>query len=118
MGKASDRLVKEAEKKGFNISDFIHNLDVSGVRHAFLEHGNEKTESKRGQTAISYDDLKKVPEIISDYDNVEFPGKNKIGRDVIKYTKKFSDGTVYYVEEIRNGRRTLTIQTMYKSKSR
>ena len=118
LGKASDRLVKEAEKKGFNISDFIHNLDVSGVRHAFLEHGNEKTESKRGQTAISYDDLKKVPEIISDYDNVEFPGKNKIGRDVIKYTKKFSDGTVYYVEEIRNGRRTLTIQTMYKSKSR
>lgn len=59
LGKASDRLVKEAEKKGFNISDFIHNLDVSGVRHAFLEHGNEKTESKRGQTAISYDDLKK-----------------------------------------------------------
>ena len=118
LGKASDRLVKEAEKKGFNISDFIHNFDVSGVRHAFLEHGNEKTESKRGQTAISYDDLKKVPEIISDYDNVEFPGKNKIGRDVIKYTKKFSDGTVYYVEEIRNGRRTLTIQTMYKSKSR
>ncbi|MBO4644158.1 MAG: hypothetical protein J5716_06095 [Alphaproteobacteria bacterium] len=117
LGNVSDRLKKDALESGFDLSGYSHNIDVSGVRCAFLEHGNPKTEENRGQKAITDEDIKKIPQIVQDYDYIEFPGKNSIGRDVIKYQKKLEDGTTFYVEEIRTGRKNLTIQTMYKRKS-
>lgn len=117
LGDVSDRLKEDALKAGFDLSGYSHNIDVSGVRHAFLEHGNSKTEEKRGQKAITEEDIKKIPQIVEDYDHIEFPGKNAIGRDIIKYQKRYEDGTTFYVEEVRTGRKRLTIQTMYKRKS-
>lgn len=60
--------------------------------------------------------LKKIPEIIYGYDEVSFTGKNKIGKETITYKKSFDDGTIMYIEEIRNKRNTLTINTLYKYK--
>lgn len=62
------------------------------------------------------DDFKKIPEIIYGYDEVSFTGKNKIGKETITYKKSFDDGTIMYIEEIRNKRNTLTINTLYKYK--
>ena len=117
IGEVSDKLKDEASKAGFDLSGYVHNIDVSGVRHAFLHHGDKKKEEKRGQIAITDDDIKKIPQIVKEYDTVDFGGTNSIGRDIIKYSKKFDDGTTFYVEEIRTGRKRLTIQTMYKNKS-
>ena len=116
IGKVTDTLVQFAKENGFDIEDYKHNLDVSGTRHAFKEHGSEKTEIPRGQIPITDDDFKKIPEVIYKYDEVEFTGKNKIGRETLTYKKVFDDGTIMYVEEIRNKQKTLTIDTMYKHK--
>ena len=62
------------------------------------------------------DDFKKIPEIIYGYDEVSFTGKNKIGKETITYKKSFDDGTIFYVEEIRTRKKTLTIKSMWKQK--
>ena len=116
IGKVDEKLAEEARKAGFDIEGYIHDIDVSGVRHAFRDHGNEKTESARGQVPITREDIKKIPEIIEKYDTVIFPGKDRSGLNLVKYSKTMSEGTTYYVEEIRTGRKTLTSKSMYKTK--
>ena len=117
IGKVSPELEEKAKENGFDISGYQHDLDVSGTRHAIKEHGQPKTEEPRGQIAITDGDFEKIPEVIYGYDDVSFTGKNKIGRETITYKKAFDDGTIMYVEEIRNKRKTLTINTMYKYKN-
>lgn len=117
IGKVSPELEEKAKENGFDISGYQHDLDVSGTRHAIKEHGQPKTEEPRGQIAITDGDFEKIPEVIYGYDDVSFTGKNKIGRETITYKKAFDDGTIMYVEEIRNKRKTLTINTLYKYKN-
>ena len=117
IGTVSKDLEKKAKENGLDISGYQHDLDVSGTRHAIKEHGQPKTEEPRGQIAITDGDFEKIPEVIYSYDDVSFTGKNKIGRETITYKKSFDDGTIMYVEEIRDKRKTLTINTMYKYKN-
>ena len=42
--------------------------------------------------------------------------RNKRGQDIIIYAKIMDDGLIYYVEEVRIGRRELAAITMYKRK--
>ena len=117
IGTVSKDLEEKAKENGFDIAGYQHDLDVSGTRHAIKEHGQPKTEEPRGQIAITDGDFEKIPEVIYGYDDVSFTGKNKIGRETITYKKSFNDGTIMYVEEIRDKRKTLTINTMYKYKN-
>ena len=114
IGKVSSKLNKYALQNNFDLTDYEHNIDVSGVRHAIKEHGSKKTEIPRGQIPIDDADFEKIPLILYSYDNVVFTGQNRIGRETITYEKKFPDGCIYYIEEIRQGKKTLTINTMYK----
>lgn len=117
IGTVSKDLEEKAKENGLDIVGYQHDLDVSGTRHAIKEHGQPKTEEPRGQIAITDGDFEKIPEVIYGYDDVSFTGKNKIGRETITYKKSFNDGTIMYVEEIRDKRKTLTINTMYKYKN-
>ena len=117
IGKVAKDLEEKAKDNGFDISGYQHDLDVSGTRHAIKEHGQPKTEEPRGQIAITDEDFEKIPDVIYGYDEVAFTGKNKIGRETITYKKAFDDGTILYVEEIRDKRKTLTINTLYKQKN-
>lgn len=117
IGAVSKDLEEKAKENGLDIAGYQHDLDVSGTRHAIKEHGQPKTEEPRGQIAITDGDFEKIPEVIYGYDDVSFTGKNKIGRETITYKKSFNDGTIMYVEEIRDKRKTLTINTMYKYKN-
>lgn len=105
--------------KGIDVTDnFVHSIENSAILHNQKEHGNPAIEEKRGQIAIEDSDYALIPEILEDYDTVEkSPNKNKQGRDVIIYTKMYPDGTVYYLEEVRENRESLAFQTMYKKKS-
>lgn len=86
---------------GFDLSGYERILDNYGVRHTIKQHGNAKAEESRGQIAVTLDDFVLIPLIVSDPDNVFADGKNKIGRDVIVFTK-IIDGIGYrHVEEIR-----------------
>jgi hypothetical protein len=116
VGDIDNQLTRKAAEKQYDLRNYKHNLDLYGVRHTFNRHGNEVSESKRGQIAITDSDIKRIPEIIYNYDKVEFSGKNKIGRETIIYTKQIEDGIIVYVEEIRSGRKRLTLNSMRKYK--
>lgn len=118
IGKVSNRLIKVARENGFDLQGYEHDIDVSGTRHSFNEHGTEKTEEPRGQIPITDEDFEKIPDIIYSYDEIEFTGKNKIGNETITYKKVMPDDTIFYVEEIRTGKKTLSINTMYKHKNK
>ena len=115
IGKAADNVKNEAQKHNINLDGYEHNIDYSGLKHIEREH-NKQSEVLRGQVPITPDDYRLIPEIIYNADNVQYAGKNDLGKDCFKYTKQMPDGTVYYVEEVRTGRKTLTTNTMYKHK--
>ena len=113
VGDVSSKLTKDAKEQGYDISGYKHDVDVCGVRHAFNKHG-KPTEYKRGQIPLDDDDIKAIPEILYNYDEVIFGEKTRKGVDLIKYKKQMPDNTTFYVEEIRTGKKTLTTKTMYK----
>ena len=113
--------LKQIIEKAKNLPNERQKLVIGKVSQKLAnkakEHGKEKTEFPRGQIPIEDEDFEKIPDIIYSYDEIEFTGKNKIGLETITYKKKMPDNTIFYVEEIRNGQKTLTINTMYKHKN-
>jgi hypothetical protein len=102
---------------GLDLTGYRHVIDRSGVNHAFKRHGSESTEAAQGQSALTEEDWARVPDIIQNYDRVEkAPGRTKTGLEVIRYEKRYN-GTTYYLEEIRVGRKTLAAASMWKKKS-
>lgn len=117
IGVVQAKLVKEAQENGFDLTGYKHNIDVYGIRHCFNEHANKDKEEPRGQVAITDNDIKEALNIIYSYDKAEFGEKNNQGKDIIKLRKQLPDGYIIYIEEIRTGNKTLTLQTMRKFKN-
>lgn len=114
---ASDRLVNDLNREGVEIdSSYKHTIDNSGIRHILNNHGTEK-EYKRGQIPVTDSDFQLIDDIVNNYDEVS-TGTNKRGQVVVTYMKSYPDGTTYYVEEVRVGRKELAADTMYKRKNR
>lgn len=107
--------IKEAT--GFDLSGYTRTMYSYGVNHAFKKHGNPKTEESRGQVAITEEDFELIPQIVANPDSIEFGEKNDLGNDLIKYSKIIGN-QLFYVEEIRNGRKEVVLQTLYKRKVR
>lgn len=118
IGKVSDDLVTKAKENGLDITEYNHDIDVSGTRHSFKNHGNEKKEELRGQIAITDGDFERIPEIVYAYDDVKFGEVDEKGTPLIKYHKQFDDGTSIYAEEVRTRQKTLTIKSLYKRKNK
>lgn len=107
-------------KLGIDLTDFQRVLDNSGINHAFKKHGNPKTESARGQIAITPEDFEKILEIVQNPDSIAYAGKNRIGNDVILYQKTYEQ--IYcYMEGIRQSKRRHTkevyLETLFKKKA-
>lgn len=106
------------EKTGLDIDGYRHIIDNFGINHTLTKHGDEKSESNRGQIAVTQSDFERIPEIIKNPDSIENAGKNKLGRDVIRYSKTYPDGTTFYIEEVRNAKKELALETLYKRKNK
>lgn len=75
-------------------------------------HSSEK-EMLQGQIPITPDDLKRIPEVVATPDSIEPVGRTAVGREALVYMKRVN-GDIYYVKEIRTGRRELSLTTMWK----
>ncbi|PJK03982.1 hypothetical protein CO612_07685 [Lysobacteraceae bacterium NML71-0210] len=110
----SESEVAEARENGLDILGYKHAVDGSAIRHVFKNHGNAKKEAARGQIAITDADFERIPEILESPDKRIYGLKNDIGHEMVGYLKTMPDGTTFYLEEVRTGRRTLTAQSMRK----
>ncbi len=103
------------EVTGFDLSGCNHSVDNFAIRHINNQHGVPASEESRGQLAITRDDIAKIPEIVANPDKVTAL-KTRQNRDGVGYTKRF-DGDIFYVEEIRTGKKLLSAVSMRKLKA-
>jgi hypothetical protein len=116
MGKVPDEEVENIHNQtGIDITDYNRSIDSYGINHTFTNHGNPKTEEKRGQVGVELGDFELIALVTSSPDKIEYVGKNGSGRDLIKYSKKIGH-IIHYVEEVRNGKKEVVLQTLYKQK--
>ena len=116
LSKPTEKQLADLHNIGIDIDDeYVHTIDNFSIAHSFKQHGSTKVETSRGQIALVDADFDRIPSIIEDYNSIEFD-KNDRGQDVIKYLKTFDDGITYYFEEVRVGRKELSMVTMYKRK--
>jgi hypothetical protein len=118
IGKAEKWLVDMAKEAGFDIDGFEHEVTSHFINHALKSHGNRKKESGRGQIALTENDFDKISELLKNPDYIVFGVKTK-GKNIISYSKKFSDNTTLYFEEILDSKRkhSLLSRTMFKRKN-
>ncbi|MCL2414400.1 MAG: hypothetical protein FWC94_04015 [Bacteroidales bacterium] len=100
-------------------TQYKHVVDKSGLNHAFGEHGHD-SEKLRGQRKLTENDVLRIPEVITSYDSVKIPLNSKGEQiksaqknTIIQYEKTFDDGTTYYVEEVRTGKKEFALATMW-----
>ena len=102
---------------GKDLSGYVHALDSFGVLHGERKHGSSR-EKLRGQIPVSRNDWKLAEKVVNDFDNVKIEERaTSFGNDVLVFNKKIGD-TVYYVAEIRTGRKKLVSATMWKQKEK
>ena len=104
------------EVTGLKLEGYRHTVDFSGIRHTFRKHGEDRTELPRGQLAVNVDDIARIPDIVSSPDEIRSRGKDEMGNELIEYQKRVN-GTTYYVEEVRTGRKELVIKTLWKTRT-
>ena len=117
ISSVTDRQIDDLMKKGILVNGtWVHSIETSAVIHVLKRHGTGKSKPMSGQIPICKEDFLRIPSILKEYDSltVSEVSTKSTGNTVIRYEKKFEDGIIYYLEEKRDGRRSLALQTMYK----
>ena len=96
---------------GKSVAGFVFQIDIYAIKHIFKEHGDEKKEAIRGQIAIKDDDIFLLIDVLQTPDIVFDSGKNKMGKDTLTFVKSF-EGKYVVVQEIREGRKTIALNSM------
>ena len=93
------------------LTGYKHVIETSGVQHAEKRHGTKSND----RTPLTLEDYLLIPYIIKNRDNVTISTSKTRQREstVLVYEKQI-ELTLYYVEEIRIGKKSLAFQTLYK----
>lgn len=114
FGAVSDTEAKRIqEATGLDVRGYEHIVDLYAVQHVIKEHGDEKSEAKRGNIAITPEDFKSLESVLHSPDSIEDAGKTKQGLNAIRFQKLIGDNLVC-VEEVRTKHKTLALKTFYK----
>lgn len=110
-----DVAARTKKDAGLDVAGYTHTLDESGVRHINNNHGNAETERQRNQIAITEEDFARLPEVVAAPDAISRGEDTEDGKPTVVFQKKL-DGTVYYVQEVRAGRKKLVAKTLWKTR--
>lgn len=97
-GQASERLVSDMQTLyGVDVEGKTHVLNDNDIRHIDNSHGRGNANEKYPVTAA---DLKQIPDIVENYDNVYYVAKEN-GQAGVYYEKRHN-GTTYYLEAVKS----------------
>lgn len=113
FGTAKGWLVTISKRLGMDIEGYKHIVDARSIKHIFNRHG-KGNELADNQIPVTDKDIENIPNIVNSPDYLVYGTKTDTGRDGVGYLKTISDGTTYYVEEIRDKEKQLAAKTMYK----
>jgi hypothetical protein len=105
------------QKTGVRVNRAKKILSSFEIVHAFRNHGDAVKEAKRTppQKGIVAADFEFIPGILSDFDYIQYGGRNGKGKDVIVFVKKIK-GMLYHVVMASSGAfegANLYFNTMY-----
>lgn len=111
---AADKLGALFAKAGlpFDAAGFRHVVEYDTIRHIEEKHGARAGEDARGQRPVTAEEFARLPEVLRNPDDVQ-PGKSVKGVAATIVFEKKLDGRYYVVEQVRAGKRTLAVKTMY-----
>lgn len=107
-----------ARAAGFPVTGFTVVIENGTARHTLRHHGNPATEAKRGQLAVTEDDLARAPQLLCEFDSAGPADPTKQGAVQIRLRKRI--GTVDYevFAEIRRSAKQIAFKTMLKRRAR
>ena len=113
MGYVSPLFARLAKQYGYDIEGFRHTIDNFFINHANNRHSTARTETARGNVAITNDDILNIAKVYESPDYIIFGTKTKTGNPAIVYAKNMGNATVF-VEDVRSGKKELAAETIYK----
>ena len=118
FGELSPQAVERIKNDtGVDLKGYVHTLQGYGIMHGENRHSS-RDETYSGQIPITREDWKLADKIVNEFDKVEkSPKKNLLNNEVLIFQKQIGD-EIYYVAEIRTGRKKLVSATMYKHKAK
>ncbi|MCR4963630.1 MAG: hypothetical protein K6B40_07115, partial [Firmicutes bacterium] len=109
----SDLAQKIYEETGINVENYNCTLRASEIRKILLgKHGNQETESKYGQRAVTPEDILNIPLVIQSPDSIQLSPKLFQGKPAILFSKTIN-GRTTVVAYVSKPHMDLTVQTMY-----
>ena len=102
---------------GINTINRIERITASDIRHILNHHGDKKIEAEKGQLPITKTDIKKIPDVIENFDNIEKGNLNidKNGKhQTVRFIKEYNNNALYVVEVVPSEGNALIIKTMWK----
>lgn len=109
--------IRIKQDTGIDVKSYNCTLRASEIRKIFNDHGNEQTENKRGQRAITEDDFVSIPQIIQSPDEIRLSNVLFEGKPVIQFIKTLN-GKTTVVAYVSKKHLDLTVQTMYSGKNK
>ena len=99
---------------GFPVTGFAVVLENSTARHTLRRHGDAATEAKRGQIAVTKDDLALLPQLLCEFDTVEPAETTKQGTIQARFHKRIGTTDYEVFAEVRRTAKQLAFKTMLK----
>lgn len=96
------------DKLGIDVSRYVHSISATSITHAYDNHVTDDRAMDKSE--LFEEDFKRIPDVVQNFDSIELLQEKKKGRSLekIAYTKRFDDGTVLVVEEVRTGQARLS----------
>ena len=106
--------VAVSQLKSMDVKGFDFALDASSVKHVNKHHGNDKSESKRGQRGVTEDDYALLPQLLNSQDSWEdFGVSDMTNAPLVGKKLRVGGNTHVAVLELRKGRKMLSLMTYY-----
>lgn len=99
---------------GFPVTGFAVVLENSTARHTLRRHRDAATEAKRGQIAVTKDDLALLPQLLCEFDTVEPAETTKQGTIQVRFHKRIGTTDYEVFAEVRRTAKQLAFKTMLK----
>jgi len=103
---------------GFPVVGFVVVLENSTARHTIRRHGSAAAEAKRGQIAVTEDDLVLMPQLLCEFDLVEPAETTKQGTVQARFRKRIGAVEYEVFAEVRRAAKQLAFKTMLKRRAR
>ena len=103
---------------GRPITGYAMVIENGTARHALRRHGDPATEAKRGQVAVTEEDLCRVPQLLGEFDAVEPADPTKQGTPQVRFRKRIGGIGYEVFAEVRHSARQVAFKTMMKRRAR